>query len=309
MKISKVGGIIAAASKTVAKPLLRVGTIPIVRRIVISYQQAGIFPIVVVVGADWEEVTRQLTGYGVIFLNASEAESSELMVSVRTGLRYLQGKCDKVVFTPVNVPMFTPGTLTQLINTDGQIVAPSYEGKGGHPIVLDSEIIPQLLDYDGADGLRGAMEAKGMRRVWVEVQDKGVITNVHNERELHEQLQTHNSTIMRPVLHMQLEREKAFFSDRLKMLLYLIADTHNMRTACQYSGIAGSTAWEMINNLEQNLGYQIVRRQRGGKDGGSTVLTAEAEDFLRTYQSYEEYLCQVAQIEYEKRFIYTKSDV
>lgn len=51
MRISKVGGVIAAASQSVAQPLLQIGTIPIIRRIVISYQRAGIFPIVVVTGA------------------------------------------------------------------------------------------------------------------------------------------------------------------------------------------------------------------------------------------------------------------
>ena len=74
MKLSKVGGIIAAANKKVAKPLLQVGEISIIRRIVITYQQAGIFPIVVITGAEETEVKKLLTKYGVIFLRIGQAE-------------------------------------------------------------------------------------------------------------------------------------------------------------------------------------------------------------------------------------------
>jgi hypothetical protein len=60
MYISRVGGVIAAASKKDAVPLLQVGSISIVKRTVISFQQAGVFPIVIVTGIDEEEVKYQL---------------------------------------------------------------------------------------------------------------------------------------------------------------------------------------------------------------------------------------------------------
>ena len=122
MNLRKVGGIIAVANHEVAKPLLQVGQIPIIRRIVITYQQVGVFPIVVVVGGDDEELKRELSALGVIFLKHEQDRTPELMDSVRTGLRYLQGKCSRVVFAPVNVPMFTPDTLQTLLGTAGEIV-------------------------------------------------------------------------------------------------------------------------------------------------------------------------------------------
>ena len=61
MNLGKVGGIIAVANHEAAKPLLQVGAIPIIRRIVITYQQVGVFPIVVVVGGDDEELKRELS--------------------------------------------------------------------------------------------------------------------------------------------------------------------------------------------------------------------------------------------------------
>lgn len=306
MKLSKVGGVIAVANKEVAMPLLQIGTIPIIQRIVITYQQVGIFPIVVVTGTEQEEIKRQLSSCGVIFLNNPDPDQPELMDSVRIGLEYLRGKCERIAFTPVNVPMFSPATLMTLLESAEDIVAPSYDGRGGHPVMLSSNIVPQLLAYRGENGLRGAFAACDCPRRWIPVADKGVITNVHNEAELLEQLEEHNSAILHPVLHMKLERESAFFSARLKLLLYLLADTGNMRISCAYSGIAHSKAWDMINRLEQNLGYSVVERHRGGKSGGSTTLTPRGEEFLAAYHDFEQSVHQYAQNAFQKRFISTK---
>ena len=306
MKLGKVGGVIAVASSDSAVPMLQVGTIPIIQRIVITYQQVGIFPIVVVAGAETDEIKRQLSPFGVIFLNNPNDGQPELMDAVRVGLEYLRGKCSRVAVTPVDVPMFSPGTLMELMAAEGEIVAPSYQGRGGHPVILTDTVLPRILAYRGENGLRGAFAACGCPRTWVSVADRGVIANVRNEADLSSQLQEHNSAILHPVLHMKLEQESAFFSARLKLLLYLLADTHNMRTSCACSGIAHSKAWEMINRLEQHLGYSVVERQRGGRSGGSTRLTPQGRKFLEAYHDFEEAVHRFAQTEFQKRFISTK---
>lgn len=306
MKLGQVGGVIAVASSDAAVPMLQVGTIPIIQRIVITYQQVGIFPIVVVSGAETDEIRRQLSPFGVIFLHHSGPQQPELMDMVRIGLEYLQGKCSRVAVTPVDVPMVSPGTLGALIAAQGQIVAPSYRGRGGHPVILADEVLPQLLAYQGENGLRGAFAACDCPRTWVDVDDRGVLANVRNEADLSSQLEEHNSAILHPVLHMKLEQESAFFSARLKLLLYLLGDNNNMRTSCACSGIAHSKAWEMINRLEQHLGYSVVERQRGGRSGGSTRLTPKGREFLEAYQDFEAAVHRYAQSEFQKRFISTK---
>ncbi|MBO4938597.1 MAG: NTP transferase domain-containing protein [Oscillospiraceae bacterium] len=306
MKLGEVGGIIAVANKEVALPMMQVGTIPVIQRIVITYQQVGIFPIVVVTGPEEDEIKRQLSPYGVIFLKNPNEDQPELIESVRIGLSYLRGKCDKVAYTPVNVPMFSPATLAELIRNEADIVVPSWQGRGGHPVILSDRMIPQTLAYQGANGLRGALAACNPPRCWVPVEDRGVITNVRNEAELLEQLEEHNSAILHPVLHMKLEQESAFFSARLKLLLYLLADTNNMRISCAYSGIAHSKAWDMINRMEQHLGYSVVERQRGGRSGGSTRLTAQGQAFLEAYHDFEQTVHRFTQEEFRKRFISTK---
>ncbi len=82
MRISQVGGLIAAGSKPIALPMLQVGSIPIIERIVLTFQQAGIFPIVIVTGADEEDVKYRMAGHGVIFLPSEQPDGIELFSSV-----------------------------------------------------------------------------------------------------------------------------------------------------------------------------------------------------------------------------------
>lgn len=306
MKISKFGGLIAAASKKAALPMLQIGRIPIIKRIVISFQQAGVFPIVIITGVDEDEVKYQLSNYGVIFIPNEQPEHPQLLDSVKIGLQYLSGKCDRVAFAPVNVPMFTPDTLMKLKNTEGDIVTPSYHGCGGHPVMLSESVIPDILAYNGGDGLRGAIRSLEARRVWLPVEDKGVLTSVHNEEQLRARLAEHNNAILHPVVHMSIDRETAFFNARLKLLLFLISDTCNMRKACGAMSLSYGKAWDMINRLEMELGYSVVERRQGGRHGGNTVLTARGTAFLLAYQRFEEEIFHFTQSRFQESFLTTK---
>lgn len=306
MRISRVGGIIAAASPKAAMPMLQVGSIPIIRRIVITFQQAGVFPIVVITGADEEQVRYELADYGVIFVPCEQSGEPKLLECARTGLTYLKGKCDRVVFSPVNVPMFTPGTLNKLIHADGDFVSPSYQGRGGHPIVLSQDAGDQVVSYQGDGGLKEALLPLSHRHTVVSVEDRGVLTTVHNEQELQERLAEHNQAILHPRVRLSLEREASFFNARLKLLLFLISDTRNMRKACAAMALSYGNAWSMINQLERELGYFVVERTQGGKHGGNTRLTAQGERFLLAFQRYEESVLQFAQSQFRDMFILPK---
>lgn len=302
MKISRIGGIIAAASIKRTKPLLKVGSISVIQRIVISYQQTGIFPIVVVTGAEEYEVRYQLSGYGVIFIRNEDSESAELFESVKLGLEYLQGKCDRVVFAPVNVPMFTADTLRVLLSEEGGIVTPSYKGCGGHPVVIAEGVIPDILAFEGEGGLRSAMAAMPEYRKVVSVPDPGVTITISDGEQLQELLAEHNHALLHPRVQLSLERESSFFNPRIKLLLYLIHDTHSVRSACDRMALSYGKAWNMLNKLEEETGFPIVERKHGGKRGGSTTLTQQGLKFLRAWIQFEDRVFCFTQAEFVSLF-------
>lgn len=302
MKFGSVGAVIAAASKKDAVPLLKVGSIPIVRRIVLTLQQAGVFPIVVVTGTEELEVTHQVAPLGVVFIKNTECEEPELFSSVRLGLSYLQGKCDSVVFTPVNAPMFSARTLHTLLACPADIVTPTYNGCGGHPIVLRSRVIPQLLAYAGPDGLRGAVRQCLCDKQRLPVDDPGILMSVHNQPQLRQHLQEHNVSLLTPSVKISIDKEDVFLNSRLKLLLFLIADLCSVRQACLHMGLSYQKAWDMINRLERELGYAVVTRQHGGKNGGKTCLTDRGQRLLLTFQQYEDELHAFARQRFDALF-------
>lgn len=302
MVISRTGGIIAAASKKAAHPLMEIGSISIIKRIVLSYQQAGIFPIVIVTGTEEAEVKNRLSSYDVIFLHNDDFEAPQLFDSVKIGLGYLKDKCERVVFSPVNVPMFSPETLKRLMDTEGDIATPKFKQEGGHPVVLSSMIIPRIMEYEGMDGLRGAIASMEEHRKWVEVSDKGILQSIHDADQLRERLEEHNHALIHSFVNISLVKEAAFFNSRIKLLLFLIMDTNSVNHACELMSLSLAKAWDMINKLEKDLGYPVVERRHGGSHGGRTSLTVQGLAFLIAYQKFEDNLFQFAQDEFIRLF-------
>ncbi len=300
------GGVIAAVRKIFEKdkvePLLKLGSISVIKRIVLTFQRAGIYPIVVVTGYESYEIERDLASFGVIFLKNENYETSQMFDYAKIGLDYLKDKCDQVIFNPANIPMFTPETIERMLNYNEMIVSPSYNGKSGHPILIASEIIPEILQYDGDMGMRGAIQQIGIERKWVDVEDEGILHNTDDIHRLDNLLEKHNNDIMHSFIKISIEKEDLFFDSRTKLLLLLIQDTHSVRNACKQMALSYSKAWNMINYMEKELGYEVVERKHGGKNGGKTYLTKEGAEFLEKYEVFEENIRQFAKVEFDRLF-------
>lgn len=300
------GGLIVAAGKTSAGneacPLLKIGSISVVKRIVLTFQQVEISPIVVITGYRAEEIEHDLADYGVIFLRNPEYETSQMFDSAKIGLDFLQNKCDQVLFNPVNIPLFTPETIQKMMECGEKVISPSYHGKVGHPLMLSSKLIPGILKYAGNRGMRGAIENMGVERQGLEIEDEGILHNTDDIERLDQLLEKHNHQILHPFVRISIEKESLFFNSRTKLLLILIQDTHSVRSACRRIALSYSKAWNMLNELEQELGYAVVERKHGGSKGGKTYLTNEGLEFLEKYQQFEQNIRQYAKNEFDRLF-------
>ncbi|OAA83912.1 NTP transferase domain-containing protein [Clostridium ljungdahlii] len=300
------GGIIAAAGKTSEKnetyPLRKIGSITIVKRIVLTFQKAGVSPIVVITGYKSEEIEHNLAYYGVIFLYNEKYENSQMLDSVKIGLDFLKNKCDQVIFNPVSAPLFTPETIQKMIECNKQLLSPSYHGKIGHPLLISSKLIPQVLKYDGNGGMEGAIQNIGVERQLMDVEDEGILSDTGDPCQLEKLLKEHNQRILHPFVKISIEKESLFFNSRTKLLLILIQNTHSVRNACKHMALSYSKAWNMLNQLEEELGYAVVKRKHGGRNGGKTYLTEEGMEFLKKYEQFEHNVRQYAKDEFDRLF-------
>ena len=232
------------------KPMLNVGSISIAQRVVATFQQAGVEKIVMVTGYNAVMLERHLAGNGIVFLRNEAYETTQMFESVCIGLRYLKNKCDRVLFTPVDIPLFTADTVQKLLESDALLAGPVCGGEVGHPMMIASSLFDAILADPGERGLRGALDRCGEEMSYVSVEDRGVLHDADTPEDYRALLKYHNEQLVRPVVSVALAREKVFFDSRTAMLLQLVDETHSVRMACQRMQISYSSGW---NTIRQEL--------------------------------------------------------
>ena len=51
-------------------------------------------------------------------------------------------------------------------------------------------------------------------------------------------------------------------------------------------GISYRKAWGDLKSAEENLGYSLIEKHRGGKQGGKTILTPLGEKLIKAYADF-----------------------
>ena len=82
--------------------------------------------------------------------------------SVKTGLRHIDPKADGILILAVDQPR-SVSTIRPIIDvyrkSGTPIVYPSHKGKGGHPIIFSTCLLPEMLRIsESTMGLRGVVE-------------------------------------------------------------------------------------------------------------------------------------------------------
>lgn len=177
-----IGAVITAAGMSSRmgdfKQLMKLGTYSLIEHIILKFQHAGINDIVVVTGYKESAVREALSAYDVNFVHNYKYETSQMFDSVKLGLEFIKDKVDRVFFCPCDVASFRIDTVTEIKKTEGSLVVPSYKGRTGHPICMDTSIIDDILSYKGENGLRGAIKSVGVKIINVDVEDFEIMRDI-----------------------------------------------------------------------------------------------------------------------------------
>jgi molybdenum cofactor cytidylyltransferase len=268
------------------KPMLNIGSISIAQRIIATFQQAGVKRIVVVTGYNADILEHHLAKCGVIFLRNEQYWATQMFDSARIGLRYLADKCDRVFFTPVDIPLFTADTVLRLLRSGAELACPVYHNQRGHPILLSASVIAKVLADSGEHGMAGALSRCGTAIRDISVEDQGILHDADTPEDYRALLEYHNSQLIRPEAEVSLSKEKPFFDARTAMLLELIDETASVRKACQRMQLSYSSGWNTLNATEEQLGYALVERRQGGPGGGKSMLTRKGKELLERYNRF-----------------------
>lgn len=163
------------------KPLLPFGERTVIEACIGNLQEGGVEEIVVVVGHRVDELRERLAQVAVCFAVNAEAES-EMSVSIARGVEQIRSGMEAVFIALVDQPAIQPEIIRLLIaereRTGARLVVPEYEGRGGHPVLIDLGFRDELLNLDPQRGLRALFETHRAEVLRVAVNSPDVVRDL-----------------------------------------------------------------------------------------------------------------------------------
>jgi molybdenum cofactor cytidylyltransferase len=101
--------------------------------------------------------------------------------SLAQGVRACAWGTEAVVVALGDAPFFSPGDVDALIDAHAggaAIAVPVFQGRRGHPVVLDSSFRDEMEELDGDAGARHILEREAGSVVEVELPDDGFLVDV-----------------------------------------------------------------------------------------------------------------------------------
>ena len=143
------------------KALLPFGDKTVIECCLDYLHEGGVETIVVVLGHRADEVREKLAGRSVILALNPDPES-EMGASIAAGVRALPESSEATLIALVDhpaVPASVVSTLVENWQQGSRLIVPTWNGRGGHPVLVDLSFKPELLNLDATGGLRALFDA------------------------------------------------------------------------------------------------------------------------------------------------------
>jgi CTP:molybdopterin cytidylyltransferase MocA len=167
----RLGAVLLAAGEGrrmggVAKPLIRLQGVPLIRRHLIALSGAGVDEVVVVTGHAHAAVQNQVQEFPVTVIHNPDYRQGQ-QTSVRAGLAALNPALDAVLVVLADQPLIGAQDLTELIaaykkegrRDSPQVLLPIVDGQRGNPIVLNQLALASILNSDANLACRHFVES------------------------------------------------------------------------------------------------------------------------------------------------------
>ncbi|NMA17573.1 MAG: NTP transferase domain-containing protein [Clostridiaceae bacterium] len=269
--------------------MLSIGDVTYIESLIIRLKLAGAMPIVVVTGFGNDLLERHLAKMSVVCLYNPEWSETSIGEDALQGLDYIEKTCSACqknwIATP-HVPNVEVDTLIRLSQEDRDALIPVFDGKEGEPVVVSHSMIPllaQRLDEGYGRDLVDLMLPDAHR---LPVDDPGIKPLLAHDEQTYSSRMTDGDIMpFRVNQKLILARGKPFFGPGPATLLRLVDQCGNVRAACLRMKLSYSKGWQIINLLEKQLGVDVIARQPGGAEGGSSQLTDNGRALLRAYEN------------------------
>ena len=96
---------------------------------------------------------------------------------------------------------------------------------------------------------------------------------------------------MRLCYKLFLAREVKAFGEGPCRLLEQVEETGSLNKAAARMELSYTKAWHVLKRSEKELGFSLLVREVGGREGGGSALTPQGRDMVRRYRAF----CQEAE--------------
>lgn len=188
-----IGAVVLAAGRSsrmgAPKPLLPVGRVTAVERVVGALRDAGVEPIVVVLGHEAEALAPLLATLGVVIAFNADYDSG-MFSSAQTGVAALPPGLDAFFVWPVDHPLVRPAVIRALRRgwserglaagggPSGLIIHPTCCGRRGHPPLLAASYRSVILSADRGATLHDVLAAHDGAAEEIEVEDLTILMDM-----------------------------------------------------------------------------------------------------------------------------------
>jgi len=141
------------------KPLLPFGNKTVIECCIDYLREGGVEEILVVLGHRAGDIRQQVSG---VKFALNPDPDSPMGASIAAGVRELPATAGAALIALVDHPAVPPtvvGTLLESWKHGARLVIPTWEGRGGHPVLVDLSFKPELLTLSESGGLRALFDA------------------------------------------------------------------------------------------------------------------------------------------------------
>jgi molybdenum cofactor cytidylyltransferase len=160
------------------KQLLQLGEKSFVEHCVENLLASRVGEIIIVTGHRESEVRAALATSAVRFVHNRDYRTG-MASSIKCGVRAVPDNSKACLISLVDQPQIGPSVIDQLIdvyeNARPRIIIPTFDGKGGHPIILDLSLKQEILEMDQSVGLRQVISVHSSEIARVEVFSHDVV--------------------------------------------------------------------------------------------------------------------------------------
>jgi CTP:molybdopterin cytidylyltransferase MocA/HD superfamily phosphohydrolase YqeK len=167
------------------KPLLTIGGDTLTDRVISLFSRYEI-DIFLVTGWQKEKLLAGIRNTGIRIIENPDYASG-MFTSIQAGVKRLDTNYQGFFVLPVDIPLVRPSTIRKLLENfqpqSRDILYPVCLNKRGHPPLIPSNLIPEILNWNGQGGLKAVLQRNEDKAREIEVADENILLDLDTDED------------------------------------------------------------------------------------------------------------------------------